>query len=95
MIACNYSESCKTATKGSLAYVMGINPGWDNNRIPILSRSRGGRWIWKWESLKRLCNFRLKTIPPEHPRYQVLGFAPGSDSLNDILESAQRLLKTA
>jgi len=32
-------------------------------------RSRGGRWVEKWEATRRLENFRLKTIPPEHPRF--------------------------
>jgi len=32
-------------------------------------RSRGGRWIEKWESIRLLKNFRVKTLPPGHPQY--------------------------
>jgi hypothetical protein len=69
VIACNYGEGTSTCSKGALCYVMrssGSNPGED---VEIFARSRSGRWIVKWESLHKLINFRFKTIPPEHPRY--------------------------
>jgi hypothetical protein len=34
-----------------------------------LVRSRSGRWIAKWETIRRLKDFRVKTIPVEHPLY--------------------------
>jgi hypothetical protein len=72
VIACNYAVDCKTATKGALAYVTLMNPGNGNLRIEILSRSRGGRWIVKWERIDRLTNFRLKTIVPGAGRLYTL-----------------------
>jgi hypothetical protein len=69
VIACNVIEPTGTAVGGALAYVRWLNPGNGNDRLPLLIRSRGGRWIDKWESVRRLDNFRLKTIPPEHPLY--------------------------
>src|SRR5215218_10808145 len=69
VIACNVTEPTKTATAGSRAYVIWPNPGWANERIYLLIRSRGGRWIKKWEDMRRVDNFRAKTLPPEHPLY--------------------------
>lgn len=69
VIACNFREGTKVARAGALAYVRWTNPGGGNDRIPLLIRSRGGRWVEKWEAMRRLHNFRLKTIPPEHPLY--------------------------
>lgn len=71
-VACNYLESTKTAVSGALCYVVSDNPGNDNDRVEILSRSRSGRWIQKWESIKRLGNFRVKIVPPSSPRYEDL-----------------------
>lgn len=68
-IQCNYTEGTKIAPKGAKAYLVRPNPGGGNDRIVILARSRGGRFVQKWESIKRLDNFRIKTIPPEHPFY--------------------------
>ena len=73
VIACNLTEPTSPAATGALAYVRWMNYGWGNDRMPLLIRSRGGRWIEKWESRNRLGNFRLKTIPPEHPLYHRLG----------------------
>jgi hypothetical protein len=69
VIACNLTEGIAEASKGALAYVVLPNNGNGHDRIVILLRSRGGRWIRKWESIKRLSNFRVKTIPVGHPRY--------------------------
>jgi hypothetical protein len=66
-IACNYTESTKIASVGAIAYVARGNPGNGHERIPIVARSRGGRWIYKWESIRRLDNFRLKTVMPGTP----------------------------
>lgn len=69
VIACNLTEGISEASEGSKAYVILLNPGNGSDRIEILLRSRGGRWIRKWEAIWRLGNFRVKTIPPEHPLY--------------------------
>lgn len=39
------------------------------DRIEVLLRSRGGRWIEKWQDIRTLENFRVKTIPFGHPLY--------------------------
>jgi hypothetical protein len=65
VIACNYTEPTKVVAAGARAYVI---PQLGGN-LPERVRSRGGRWVEKWESVKRLDNFRLKTIPPSHPRH--------------------------
>jgi hypothetical protein len=67
VIACNLTERTREGAVGSLAYVLGV-PG-DPSRVRVLLRSRSGRWITKWESLSRLGNFRLKTLPPAHGRH--------------------------
>lgn len=69
MIACNYAEPSKVAVGGALCYVTQPNPGGGHDRMCLLIRSRGGRWIEKWERIERLTNFRVKTLPPEHPKY--------------------------
>ena len=68
-IACNYREGTGVAAEGALAYVILQLGGNLPDRVRVLARSRGGRWVEKWESMRRLTNFRLKTIPPAHPRY--------------------------
>lgn len=68
VIACNYLEAVSVASKGALCYVVGT--AGDAENIELLIRSRSGRWIQKWERLKRIGNFRFKTLPPEHPRYK-------------------------
>jgi hypothetical protein len=67
VIACNYTEAVSPVSAGALCYVTLLNPGNGHERIKILARSRSGRWIEKWEDTRRLSNFRLKTLPPEHP----------------------------
>ena len=68
-IVCNVAEPTKTARTGAFAYVTDPNRGNGGERVRLLLRSRGGRWIDKWEKATRLTNFRIKTIPPEHPFY--------------------------
>jgi len=69
VVQCNYSEGTSAVAQGAVAYISLLNPGGGNDRIMILARSRGGRLVHKWESIRKLDNFRVKTIPPEHPRY--------------------------
>jgi hypothetical protein len=91
VVACNITEATGTAVEGALAYdVLRGNRGNDNDRLPLLIRSRGGQWIGKWEGMRRLGNFRLKTIPPEHPLYSRLGEVPGEELLAELRASHAR-----
>ena len=67
VVACNYTEGISSVPTGALAYVLLANAGGGHDRLFVLARSRGGRWIEKWEDVRRLTNFRAKTLPPEHP----------------------------
>lgn len=69
VIACNYLAPVSPVSAGALCYVSLLNPGNGHDRIKILARSRSGRWVQKWEDRRRLTNFRLKTLPPEHPLF--------------------------
>lgn len=69
VIACNYAQGTKVCKKGARAYVTLTNPGSGHERIELLARSRGGRWVNKWENIRYLKDFRLTTIPPEHPLF--------------------------
>lgn len=76
VVQCNYAEATKIAAQGARAYLVLPNPGGGHDRITVLVRSRGGRWVEKWEDTRRLRDFRVKTLPPEHPLY-------GNDRLFD------------
>ncbi|MDQ3933413.1 MAG: hypothetical protein M3340_02140 [Actinomycetota bacterium] len=69
MIACNYREAVSSIPWGAKAYVVLLNRGNAHDRVEVLARSRSGRLIRKWENIRRLGNFRLKTLPPEHPQF--------------------------
>ena len=70
VIACNYAEGTHVAAQGARAYVIPIFLGGNlPERVMVRVRSRGGRWVTKWEATRRLDDFRLATLPPEHPRY--------------------------
>ena len=86
-IACNYAEGTSVARLGAAAYVLWPNPGGGNDRVPLLVRSRGGRWIQKWEAMRRLCDFRLKTIPPGHPLYDRLTWPPTDEDLQRLRDA--------
>lgn len=96
-LACNYAEPISEAAKGALAYVRWPNWGGGNDRVPLLVRSRGGRWIEKWEAMHRLMNFRIKTIPPEHPLYDRLTWQPDEDDLWRLQSACvmEHMLRTA
>ncbi len=79
VIACNFTESTSAIQRGSLAYVLSGDHGNGNQRLFLLARSRRGRWVKKWESVKRLCNFRAKTIPPDNPQYSRVNHGSGAD----------------
>ena len=68
-IACNYTNDTSAVSKGSIAYVMGGNYGNGYERLDVLARSRGGRFIRRWEPITNLGNFRMKTIPASSSLY--------------------------
>lgn len=72
VVACNYCGSEKSETKyikpGTLCYLL---PNW-GVRCEMLVRSRGGRHVKRWGDFSQFNNYRLKTIPPEHPLYDWL-----------------------
>lgn len=91
VIQANYAEATKYIAKGARVYVSNVNYGNGSERVLIVARSRGGRWVEKWESIKRLTNFRLKTLPLEHPKHKddrIADFYNEATVLN--LESARR-----
>ena len=66
VVACNYIRATKSCKDGALCFVRAIN----ESRVQVLARSRSGRLILKWEDIRYLGHFRLKTIPAEHPLYR-------------------------
>lgn len=66
-VACNYREATKIAAKGARAYLLWTTGGNDYVDQQVRVRSRGGRWITKWERAKRLTNFRSVTLPKGDP----------------------------
>ena len=69
VVVCNYEVATSMCSQGALAYVGLVWIGGGCQRLVIRVRTRSGRWVTKWESIKRLINFRFKTLPPDHPRY--------------------------
>jgi hypothetical protein len=67
VIVCNYRTGNSAVSEGSKAYVDMV--AGDGLSLAVYVRSRGGRWIRRWERIKKMENFRFKTLPPEHPRY--------------------------
>lgn len=73
VMACQYLDGTNIASPGARAYLIaGGNNGDGGERRLFYVRSRSGRWIEKWEAISKLHNFRMKTIPPEHPLHEQL-----------------------
>lgn len=69
-VACNYAEGTHTSSEGALAYLADSHWGGGGfERVQVVARSRGGRWITIWSPIARLTNFRAKTLPLRHPLY--------------------------
>jgi hypothetical protein len=66
VIQCNYRVGTSDCASGARAY---LTHDGDCERAKILARSRSGRWILHWEAIKRLHNFRLKTLCSDDPLY--------------------------
>jgi hypothetical protein len=70
IVACNYAVPVKASSKGTLCFVLRANNGNANESVVILCRSRGGRWIERWERIDRLTNFRFKTVVSADPVFE-------------------------
>lgn len=88
VVACNFRVSTKLVPEGAKAYVERTNPGGGHDRIWVQARARGGRWIRRVEAMHRLHNFRLKTLPPEHPAYNWEHLEPGTEETVAKLNAA-------
>lgn len=53
-IACNVATVTPAYSRGSLAYVVQLA----GDRVHILVRSRGSRWVQFWVPINDLANFR-------------------------------------
>lgn len=94
VIKCNYIASTKSVGAWSSAYLIRTNPGSGDERIVVLARSRSGRLIQKWEKTTRLGNFRVKTLPPSHPRFndeRIWNYDPEYDS--ELIDRLNRISK--
>lgn len=71
-IFCNYTKGTGIAAESAKCVLLSYgNVVGRDNRVIVLARSRGGRWVKKWETLKRLGNFRVKTVVESDPLYKV------------------------
>lgn len=86
VVTCNYAEATSAHSPGAKAYVLLVHGG-DPDRPVILARSRGGRWVQRYEDRRRLTGFRLKTVPPEHPLHGRLRNAVGAEHLAWLQET--------
>jgi hypothetical protein len=74
VVVCNYCEGTSYCSPGALAYVTHTGGMFSfDGRLQVFARSRRGRWILRWERISRLHNFRVKSLPSEHPRYSDVG----------------------
>lgn len=66
VIQCNLIDTDGQAPRGYLA-----NANWGNyaDKIEVVLRRKEGRWSAYWTGIERFDNFRVKTLPPEHPRF--------------------------
>jgi hypothetical protein len=93
VMVCNYAEGTSECRKGALCYVANENPGSGGERVELLVRSRGGRWIRKWEARHRLERWRIRTVPPAHPLYEQLigGSHPTAAAAQDAAARCERI----
>jgi hypothetical protein len=83
-VVCNSAVPTSECSVGTLAFVLQSAGSW---RIRLFFRSRSGRWITKWEDIRRFGNFRFKTIPDGHPAYYHLNIYPTDSTDDHILEN--------
>lgn len=100
-VVCNYREDTNTSRQGGKAYLADYHwSGGGYERVRVVARSRGGRWILKWETAKRLTNFRSTTIPAAHPdyRHENIGWHPNradADAFAGTMMTVSRMYATA
>ena len=68
VIVCNYKVGNAAVSKGAKAYVNQV--AGDAQSLEVNVRSRGGRWVRRWERIPKMENFRFSTLPPQHPKYE-------------------------
>jgi hypothetical protein len=69
-VACNYREATKTVRDGARAYLVWTTGGMGYQSQQVRVRSRGGRWITKWDRAARLTNFRAACVMASDPLYR-------------------------
>jgi hypothetical protein len=77
----NLSQGTAWAAEGARLYLLQISAG----RPRVLVRSRRGRWVNRWVSLRGIRDLRMKTIPPEHPLYESLRYLALTEETIDAL----------
>jgi len=70
-IACNYAAGTSIARTGARCYLL-WRTGGDNRRAKVLVKSRGGRWVAKWEPIVMLDHFRFVRVPSAGAEYATL-----------------------
>lgn len=73
------------------AYVGHPNLGNVAERIEVLVRHKRGAWAAFWVPIEQLGDFRVKTLPPEHPRFhdrRILDY-PTRDDAQHVVELLQ------
>lgn len=71
-VACNYRYSTRICPQSAKAFVLNTNPGNGSDHIRIVARSRGGRWVVKYEDSRYLENFRIVTLVACRAPYSVV-----------------------
>jgi hypothetical protein len=66
VVQCNYKSGTSACRAGARAYLT-HSIDMAGYRVRVVARSRSGRWVVRWESLKNLHRFRLKTLAAEDP----------------------------
>lgn len=89
-VVCNFTEGTSAVAAGAKAYIVGAFGGNLPDGIEVAVRSRGGRWIRKWERIRRLDNFRWATIPPQHRCYGEVARWRESEDLVETLRKCRR-----
>lgn len=85
-VACNVTTADAVVATGASAWLTHeTDPGWGHERPVVLVRSRSGRLVQRRMASTRLRDFRVKTIPPEHPRYD------DDRIVHETRDSAERL----
>ena len=87
LIVANFQHGTKIVADGAKAFVL-WTPG-SPDRCCVVVRSRGGRWIEKWEQTKNLGNLRIKTVVEQGCPAKAWRWA--SERREDLDDQLQRL----